>query len=239
MDSKMKGGIMPPVRHEPEDILSGIPSESTDEQAVPAPMQAKPVSSGDGRLKGVMIALIVIAGILVLAIGGLFVYRTYFMKTEESPLNNAPLPSSNSNQMPTEDRTQRPEPVQNDNSPIVAPTPEPNIPKPTTVSSTNPTIQVTDTDGDGLSDERELELKTDVSNVDTDGDKLNDGEEVSMATDPLIADTDGDGLPDGDEVRVRKTDPKNKDTDGDGFGDGEEIRNGYNPLGEGKLSDFR
>lgn len=236
-DSRMKGGIMPPARHEPEDILSSIPSESMDAQAVPASMPVSSPSGGDKKLKGVMIALIVVAVVLVVAIGGLFVYRTYFMKTEEMPLNNAVLPVSNTNQQPTEARNQAPGPSPIENPPIVAPTPEPDIPKPTNVSSTN-AMQI-DTDGDGLSDERELGLKTDPSNADTDGDKLSDGDEVSMGTDPLVADTDGDGLPDGDEVHVRKTDPKNKDTDGDGFSDGEEIRNGYNPLGAGKLSDFR
>ena len=47
-------------------------------------------------------------------------------------------------------------------------------------------------------------------------------------------DSDNDGLSDKDEA-VYGTDPKRADTDGDGYLDGDEIKNGYNPLGEGKL----
>lgn len=47
-------------------------------------------------------------------------------------------------------------------------------------------------------------------------------------------DTDGDSLSDLEEL-LYGTDPNLADTDGDGFDDFTEIRNGYNPLGEGKL----
>ncbi|PLX20665.1 hypothetical protein C0584_05495 [Candidatus Parcubacteria bacterium] len=70
-----------------------------------------------------------------------------------------------------------------------------------------------DTDGDGLSDAREMELGTRVDNIDT----------------------DGDGLFDREEVEVYKTNPKNADTDGDSFSDGSEVQAGYNPNGAGKL----
>ncbi|MEK7073302.1 MAG: hypothetical protein AAB974_02585 [Patescibacteria group bacterium] len=48
-------------------------------------------------------------------------------------------------------------------------------------------------------------------------------------------DTDGDDLSDADEA-VYGTSPTNRDTDGDGFADGTEVRNGYNPLGAGRIS---
>jgi len=51
----------------------------------------------------------------------------------------------------------------------------------------------------------------------------------------LEMDSDGDGLFDSDEIYVYKTDPYNIDTDGDGYSDGVEVKNGYNPLGEGRL----
>ena len=57
-----------------------------------------------------------------------------------------------------------------------------------------------DCDGDGLSDEEELELGTLVYARDTDGDGLWDGWEVKLGTDPFSEDTDGDGLSDMDEV---------------------------------------
>lgn len=51
-----------------------------------------------------------------------------------------------------------------------------------------------------------------------------------------MLDSDNDGLNDFEEEMVYFTDLNNPDTDSDGFSDGDEVRNGYNPLGEGKLS---
>ncbi len=56
--------------------------------------------------------------------------------------------------------------------------------------------------------------------------------EPSEVTAP--ADSDNDGLDDIDEAKYG-TDAQNPDSDGDGFLDGEEVKNGYNPLGEGKI----
>ena len=77
----------------------------------------------------------------------------------------------------------------------------------------NVTIDELDSDGDGLSDQRETALGININNIDT----------------------DGDGLFDREEVEVYKTNPKNRDSDGDGFSDGDEVSAGYNPNGEGKL----
>ncbi len=71
--------------------------------------------------------------------------------------------------------------------------------------------------------------------VDSDKDGLDDVREKELGTDPYNADTDKDGLSDGDEVIIWKTNPLNPDTDGDTYLDGAEVRNGYNPLGSGKL----
>ncbi len=87
-----------------------------------------------------------------------------------------------------------------------------------------------DSDGDGLTNDREAALGTDPLKPDTDDDKLFDGDEVNTRqTDPLKADTDGDGLQDGDEVQTHQTDPRNPDTDGDGRADGLEIAGGSDP----------
>ncbi len=81
-----------------------------------------------------------------------------------------------------------------------------------------------DWDGDGLTNDEEIQLGTDPHNPDTDGDGLRDGEEVHVYhTDPLKFDTDGDGLSDGDEVLKYHTDPLKYDTDGDGLSDGDEV----------------
>ncbi|MEM9374297.1 MAG: OmpA family protein [Planctomycetota bacterium] len=93
-----------------------------------------------------------------------------------------------------------------------------------------------DSDGDGLSDEREIaEHGTDPRNPDTDGDGLNDGLEVRTDTDPTNPDTDGDEARDGDEDQNRdgvpddnEADPRNPDTDGGGVPDGFELTHNMN-----------
>jgi len=105
----------------------------------------------------------------------------------------------------------------------------------TQTSSANQTLAAEagqrDSDGDGLTDDEEIQLGTDPFNPDTDGDELGDGREVKeLGTNPLNADTDGDTLTDGDEVLRRSTDPLNPDTDGDGLSDGDEVRRGTDPL---------
>ncbi len=82
------------------------------------------------------------------------------------------------------------------------------------------------------------ELKEVLELVDTDGDGLSDEEERVLGTDINKPDTDGDGLFDREEVKVYGTDSLNPDTDGDGYLDGEEVRAGYNPRGPGKLLDL-
>ena len=87
-----------------------------------------------------------------------------------------------------------------------------------------------DSDGDGLTDEFELEIGTDPNNPDTDSDRLSDGEEVLRRnTDPLNPDTDSDQLGDGAEVLDHNTDPLRADSDDDLLIDGNEISLGTDP----------
>ncbi|MBL8004735.1 MAG: OmpA family protein [Candidatus Kapabacteria bacterium] len=65
---------------------------------------------------------------------------------------------------------------------------------------------------------------------DSDGDGLSDEDEVNLGTDPNNPDTDGDGLNDGAEVNKYKSDPKNPDTDFGGIDDGEEVGRNTNPT---------
>jgi hypothetical protein len=64
----------------------------------------------------------------------------------------------------------------------------------------DPPLAEVDLDGDGLSDNAELELGTELDDPDTDGDGLVDGDEIANGADPFIRDTDGDGYTDRDEV---------------------------------------
>jgi hypothetical protein len=81
-----------------------------------------------------------------------------------------------------------------------------------------------DLDGDGLTNEREASLGTDLDARDTDGDGLADGVEVEQyGTSPTATDTDGDGLDDDAEIGSHQTDPTATDTDGDGLADDREV----------------
>ncbi|GEM_PF-2276564 len=95
-----------------------------------------------------------------------------------------------------------------------------------------------DTDGDGLSNVEEQRYGTNPENGDTDGDGLSDFEE-SQISNPLIPDSDADGLSDYEELKVYYTKPLAVDTDDDGYKDGDEVKNGYNPLGAGKLQQLQ
>ncbi len=118
-------------------------------------------------------------------------------------------------------------------------------------------VGAVDSDGDGLTDDREVGWGTHVSNADTDGDRLSDGLELgltepqgndtgsswftpdadpSTTTDPLNPDSDGDGLEDGIEdanhdgrLDGPETDPNDPDTDQGGLNDGEEVSAGKKP----------
>ena len=87
-----------------------------------------------------------------------------------------------------------------------------------------------DTDNDGLNDSYEVDLGTDPLDKDTDGDGLNDSSEVDLGTDPFARDTDNDSLDDSYEVDIG-TDPQHWDTDGDGLSDDSEVwRHKLDPL---------
>ncbi len=91
-----------------------------------------------------------------------------------------------------------------------------------------------DADGDGLSNEDEIELyQTNPLDPDTDDDGLLDGAEVSGGTDPKDADSDDDGLTDGEEVSLG-TDPNDPDSDDDGITDGGEVDEETDPADAGE-----
>jgi len=84
-----------------------------------------------------------------------------------------------------------------------------------------------DTDGDGLTDQEELDLGTNPSLADTDGDGLSDGtEHNTVKTNPLIADTDMGGVPDGIELSIG-SDPLNISDDFSGLGETGQLISRY------------
>ena len=95
---------------------------------------------------------------------------------------------------------------------------------------------LSDTDGDGLSDGNEIfyigtdPLKPDTddngiidADEDPDNDSLSNIKETAVGTDINNADTDDDRFNDGDELNIYGTDPLKFDTDSDGISDGDEI----------------
>ncbi len=217
---------------EPKDIFDSV------DKSAPAP--AAPVAAADGsgqpamiappptrlpstygqapmaapmephRGGGVKIALIILGIVVIFGTSGFFAYRIMVQPAAENSVVDAvpdtgvtdnsadadepTIPSSNTATMPSSDDA---------DSDAVAPTP----------SITQNPASLLDSDGDGLTNARELEAGTSVTK----------------------ADTDGDGLGDREEVEVYGTDPRKPDTDGDGYMDGQEVSGGYNPNGEGKL----
>ncbi len=76
-------------------------------------------------------------------------------------------------------------------------------------------FSIQDTDGDGLSDDQEIDIGTSPTNSDTDGDGVSDKVEVDIGTSPTNRDSDGDGVPDKDEVGADTNKPRDTDSDGD------------------------
>jgi hypothetical protein len=235
---KAQGGIFVGQKKEPEDILSD--TESVDDARASDVVEAlddAPKSKGGFRM--IVIVLAAVAAVLVLAVGGIFLYQRFMAPPAAEEIEptgtGIEAPESESPSVPAVIPSEEPvmEAPEAEAPPAVPETPPSAIPQP------QPVGQSLDTDGDGLTDIRETEFGTDIQSSDTDGDGLADGREVEMKTDPLVADTDGDGLTDGDEISLWLTSPLTVDTDGDSYPDGSEVKNGYNPNGEGRLPGMR
>ncbi|ODS22433.1 hypothetical protein AB835_14200 [Candidatus Endobugula sertula] len=84
-----------------------------------------------------------------------------------------------------------------------------------------------DSDGDELTDYREVLLGTNPNKIDTDNDGFSDLEEINLQTNPLSPDSDGDSLSDYDEVNVYLTNPLLVDTDHDGISDATDTVNDW------------
>ena len=162
--------------------------------AAPESMEPMPEVHSGG---GIKIVLIVVGVLVIFGVSGFFAYRIMVQPAADGSVVDAVPDTGVTTETPTTTTPTTPEP-------------EPTTQAP--VQTTNP-ASLLDSDGDGLTNARELEVGTSVTK----------------------ADTDGDGLGDREEVEVYGTDPRKTDTDGDGYLDGQEVSGGYNPNGEGKL----
>jgi Bacterial TSP3 repeat len=212
---------LPSKTPEPEDIFSGTGAARSGSAYPVSPETTASIAESPARGFGrKLVRLLFLAlGAAVIVGAGYFGYHYFFAAPAIAPVGNG-----NANQ--PVDLTNQPVNA-NANTPVNSPevnvnlnAPEPNINSQQPIVN-NPVLAPQDDPN---------------STVDTDHDGLTDYQEVHVYhTDPLKADTDADGLSDRDEVMVWHTDPLNPDTDGDGYKDGDEVKNGFNPLGPGKL----
>lgn len=212
--------VKDPQTNQPtEDIFSGVdaaapggepvkrpmvnPSPAVD-NLPPAPPSVPAVPLGNNKkiIKTVIIILVILIVAAVAAIAGKMLYTKFYTvpSVDDTLTANQPaLINTNANI-----NVNQPDLTANLNANL----PAANINEPAVVNA--PPL---DSDADGLSDTREIQL----------------------GTDPYSPDTDKDGLFDRDEVEIYKTNPLNPDTDGDGYLDGAEVKGGYDPNGTGKL----
>jgi len=208
---------------------ASLPTDIETQKAGLSASEDLPVSAKGKILK---IGLIVLLIILLISLGYL-VYIKFL-----SGQNAIESPTADNVKIITNVATQTP--VVTDTNTIPVSEEVPVVTSTPLVTATTSEANLIDTDADGLTNQEEAVLGTDSTNKDTDGDGLSDYDEVKIYnTNPNKVDTDGDGLSDYEEVKIYKTDPLKSDTDGDGHSDGEEVKNGYNPLGAGKMTDVQ
>ncbi len=164
----------------------------------PVGQQSMPPLSEPHRGGALKIILIVAVVLVVFGISGFFAYRIMVQPADDSSVVDSVSDTGVTTGSNEEEGETNGEPEEDVES--------------TPVETVNPATLL-DSDGDGLTNARELEVGTSVTK----------------------ADTDGDGLGDREEVEVYGTNPRKADTDGDGYLDGQEVSGGYNPNGEGKL----
>ena len=155
-----------------------------------APLASRPTK---GKF---FIILIIALIILIFGIAAVFAYN-YLVKNKSASPTLAPNESLQKLLETLNEEQKNDNEVQNNNTP----------------AQESPIL--TDSDSDGLSAERELEL----------------------GTNPSSSDTDNDGLSDSEEINIYETNPILKDTDSDDYDDGAEVKNGYDPAlpGNAKL----
>lgn len=180
-----------------------------------------PAASERGA-KALKIFLILLVVAAVLAFAGYFVYAKFIQPRMqiESTINEQQsiMPSAEEQAAAQRKILEQQNVINNqvtpDISAIINATTSEEMQNTTTLEIASSSPAIIDTDSDGLSDQEEMLLGTDINKVDT----------------------DSDGLSDYEEVKTYKTNPLLTDTDEDTFLDGSEVKNGYNPNGEGKLS---
>ncbi|MBI4273005.1 hypothetical protein HY621_04105 [Candidatus Uhrbacteria bacterium] len=186
-------------------------TEATEEDTEVQTMDEDDAHQSYSR-RNMILALIALV-VLLLIIGGAATY--FFISQKQKPAQGAVEPT-----------------VQQEQTEVNVPQSETLAPPATEEGqSQEPQVQ----EQSSQAETEQLETPVVEAPKDTDRDGLSDEEESTLQTDVNSADTDSDGLTDREEVQVYKTNPLSADTDSDGFLDKQELDNGFNPNGEGKL----
>lgn len=197
------------LKKEVEDMFSETDKAGFDASEKPdvfkpieASGQIEEIEEDDGaKAQKIFVLIAIILGVALIGVGGIWAFR-YF--SANKIVNNENVEVEEIKEIP---KIETPVEEEKEVEDVIPETPIENIDEETLTPST------TDTDQDGLTDEEEAVLGTNINDTDS----------------------DDDGLFDREEVEVYDTDPMNPDTDGDGFKDGSEVQNNYNPNGSGKL----
>jgi len=210
----------------PEQASKVMPSEYRGTGGARNPLELNPVASTPSPVAAPLqkrqvfskkLAIILI--ILVLGGGGVFIYFNWFQNPSAEPST----PPAITPALPGNPETSgggETVPLEQPNPPVTPP-PSPNQ----------------DSDDDGLTDQEEEALGTNLKEADSDQDGLPDGWEKQNNLNPLDPgdahqDPDGDGL-DNSQEYYYKTNPFLSDTDGDSYNDGMEVEKGYDPARAG------
>lgn len=171
-----------------DDITPANQHISQGGQPVTPPPAPRAIVPKKNPAKVAALIIIILLGVMILGYGGYYAYQNFIV---EAPVKEK-----------------------------IEVVPTKNVPDPAaaveTPTATLPVVVTSDADNDGLTDDEEKALGTNINEVDT----------------------DNDGLTDFDEVKIYFTDPLDSDSDGDSYLDGDEVSNGYNPNGEGRLLNF-
>ncbi len=236
MERPVSASPMPAAPRAADDMFSGL-DQSPKQPVRPMALGELPQRSSSSAPKYILLFV----GVVVV-LGGLgFLFWEFAIRRPAAErAANAPQPTAPVMQ-PTTPSPSVPAPVVPDPVPNVIP--DPTLPSQGSndVPAPLPTPVVTPPAGTNIPPpEQVIPLPQQPINttaaVDTDEDGLSDTRELELGTDPRNKDTDADELSDGDEVLKYGTNPLDRDTDKDSFIDGKEVQNGYNPRGSDKCA---
>jgi cell division septation protein DedD len=220
-----------PPQFQPKNQSAGQAAGQQSQTMPQAPAQipgTQTAKSGGGNRKYLIIGVVAIVALIIIFIA--MVVLAYFKAQEPAIQATLPAPASTDTNAGADADAAMTDQNETMTAPegtgeVIQPDTADSLPSEPSTAAPSLTGSVGGQNSDFIVDEI----------TDSDGDGLTDAEEKRLGTAPDSADTDGDVLSDREEVRVYRTDPTNSDTDADGYTDGEEVNNGYNPKGDGKL----